>query len=75
MPGEDGSYALLGQILTEQGKLSVQMAVMQKTLESIPDHETRLRALERFRWSVPTTLGTAGLSAVVSLATWLSNHH
>ena len=44
---DDSTAALLGQILAKQGELLTQMAVMGKTLEAIPDHEHRLRSLER----------------------------
>lgn len=36
----------LAQILLKLGEISTQVAVMQETLKQIPDHETRLRALE-----------------------------
>jgi hypothetical protein len=73
-PGEDGSYALLGQILAKQAEMSVQLAVIQKTLDAIPDHEARLRALERWRPVLPASLVTAIGSGVVSALSYL-NHH
>lgn len=39
--GSDGP--LSAQILLELGKLTTQVAVISKTLEAVPDHETRLR--------------------------------
>ncbi len=35
------------QILVEVGKLQAQVAVMDERLKSVPDHEARLRHLER----------------------------
>lgn len=72
MPPDDGTHALLAQILTKQGEMSVQLAVIAKTLEAIPDHEQRLRALERWRWGLPAS----AIAAVGSgLAAWLAYLH
>ena len=61
---------ILAQILIEQGKLSAQLDVIDERLKSIPDHETRIRALERWRYALPTSvllgLGSA-TAAVVSV--------
>jgi hypothetical protein len=70
MPPDDGTTGLLGQILAKQGEMSVQLAVISKTLEQIPDHETRLRALERGRWPLPSV---AVLVSAVAL--WLAYAH
>jgi len=71
-PSDDGSYALLGQILAKQGEMGIQLAVIQKTLESIPDHEQRIRALERWRWGLPAS----ALSALIAAgAAWLAYAH
>lgn len=61
------------QILVELGKISVQLAVMGKTMESIPDHESRIRALERWRYGLPL----AGLLAIGSaaLSIYGATHH
>lgn len=59
------------QILLELGKISVQLAVMAKTMESIPDHETRIRKLEAWRYGLPLSgllaLGSAALSIYSAL--------
>ncbi|WP_330478672.1 hypothetical protein OG301_26705 [Streptomyces platensis] len=39
--------------------------------EKLTDHEDRLRAVERWKYSVPTALVTAVISAAVTLATKL----
>ena len=74
MPDGDGTYALLVQIIAEQAKQGATLAVIQARLESIPDHESRLRVLERWRWSVPASLTGAAGSVLVSVATWLAHH-
>ena len=43
---------MTGQILIELGKISSSIAVMTEQLKAVPDHESRLRALERFRFSL-----------------------
>ncbi len=66
------------QILIELGKISAQIAAMNEQLKSIPDHESRIRALERFRFTIVGAVIT--VSAVFSgLGTWigvvLTHHH
>ena len=53
---------MLAQILLKQGEISTTLAVMNETLKAIPDHEFRIRALERFRFTL------AGLSVVGGVA-------
>lgn len=57
-------------IFAKQVELSTQLAVIHEQLKSLPDHETRLRALERFRF---TLVGVACLvpAGVSALGTWL----
>jgi hypothetical protein len=57
-------------IYTRQVEMGAQLAVIHEQLKAIPDHETRIRALERFRFSL---LGAAiAVSAAVSgLGTWV----
>lgn len=45
---QDG--AVQAQVLMSLGKIEVQLAVINEKLNSIPDHEARLRRLERFRY-------------------------
>jgi hypothetical protein len=59
-PGTDAG--MLAQILLKQGEMGTQLAVMNTKLDAIPDHENRLRALERFRFTL------AGLSVVGGVA-------
>jgi hypothetical protein len=76
-PPADGALgSTLSQILIKQGEMGVQLAVISEQLKVMPDHEQRLRALERFRF---TLLGTviAASAATSALGTWIgySFHH
>jgi len=44
--GEDGTLA---QILIKLGELGTQVAVLGEKMNDLPDHESRLRYLERTR--------------------------
>lgn len=68
--GPDG--ALLAQILLKQGEMSTQLAVISEQLKAVPDHETRIRGLERFRWTLAGIALTGG--ALSGLAGWLLGH-
>jgi hypothetical protein len=39
------------------------------------DFETRLRALERFRYALPTSVVVSIGTAIAAIAEWLSVHH
>jgi hypothetical protein len=58
------------QILLKLGEISAQIAVMTEQLKAVPDHETRLRSLEKFQFK---TVGAAVvISALFSgLGTWI----
>lgn len=62
--------AMLSQILLEQGKQGIQLAIISEQLKVLPDYEARLRALERFRFTI---VGAAvAISALFSgLGTWI----
>lgn len=55
----DGTIAA---VLLKLGEISVQLAVMSEQLKTVPDHESRIRALEKFRFSL------MGAAISVSLA-------
>lgn len=64
---------MLSQILVEQGKQGTQLAVIIEQLKAIPDHESRIRKLEQWRYGLPL----AGVMALGSMAltVWgLLNH-
>ena len=52
------------QILIKLGEMSAQLAVVVEKLGAIPDHETRIRKLEQWRYGLPF----AGLLALASAA-------
>lgn len=72
-PADDGAVVRLVDLYTEQIKMGVQMAVIGKQLEQLPDHEARIRVLERWRYSLPVAALGALASAVLALASFL--HH
>jgi hypothetical protein len=55
---QPGDSSMLAQILLKQGEMGVQLAVITEQLKTVPDHEGRIRALERFRYTI------AGLSLI-----------
>lgn len=61
------------QILLKLGEMGTQLAVISEQLKDVPDHETRIRALEKWRYGLPlATLMSAG-SMVLAAYGWL--HH
>jgi hypothetical protein len=70
MDGPQPTVVSLLDIYTKQIEMKVQLAVINEKLADLPDHEARLRTLERFRF---TLLGAAvAVSAVVStVGTWV----
>ena len=60
----DGTQA---QILLELGKMNTKLAVMDTKLDAIPDHEARIRSLERWRYGLPLTGLIAAGSAALAI--------
>lgn len=58
---------LLGQILIKQGELGTQLAVISEQLKAVPDHETRIRSLEKWRYSMPISLLVSLASIVLTI--------
>jgi hypothetical protein len=54
---------MLSQILLKQGEMGIQLAVISEQLKAVPDHENRIRSLERWKYALPV----AGLLAFGSL--------
>lgn len=71
MPADGESTA--AAILVKLGEMGAQLAVIGEQLKSIPDHEQRLRALERARWPWPTVAAVGAVGAAV--AAWASFLH
>lgn len=63
-PNPDGQ---IGQIFVELGKISVQLAHMEEALKAVPDHEARIRALEKWRYGLPLAGVTAAASIAISV--------
>jgi len=53
------------QILVELRELRIQVAVLTEQLKSVPDHEDRLRALERRVWAIPSVATVIAVAALV----------
>lgn len=71
MPPDGSDHS--AQILLKLGEMGATLAVIQEQLRDLPDHEQRLRALERARWPIPTI---ATLAAVGSAAgAWVAVIH
>jgi len=64
---------LLAQILLKQGEMSTQLAVIAETLKIIPDHENRIRKLERWVYAFPLSVIISTGSMALAAYGWL--HH
>jgi len=67
-PPPSPDSAILNQILLKLGEMGTQLAVMGEQLKELPDHEQRIRSLERFRWTF------AGISVVGSLVSGFAGY-
>lgn len=68
-----GSITLL-DIYTRQVEMASTLAVIHEQLRAIPDHETRLRSLERWKYALPTSLLFAIVSVAVTVASFVMGH-
>lgn len=72
----DGSASpesgILGQLLIKQGEMGTQLAVITEKLNAVPDHEFRIRSLERFKWTIT---GMSFLGGLISggIGYWLGH--
>jgi hypothetical protein len=72
---------MTAQVLVKLGEMGAQLAVIGEQLKTAAgtnlDHEGRIRALERFRFSLMGAAIVVSLasSAAGSLITWLIEHH
>ena len=53
-------------ITDEIAAIREDVAYIKAKIETLPDHETRLRSLERFRYAIP---GVSALSLIVAAVT------
>ncbi len=61
---DDGARIRLIDVYREVISLGTRLAVLTEQVKDVPDHESRLRKLEKWRYGLPF----AGLLAVVSAA-------
>lgn len=72
MPEDPVSAQLLLKISGDVSGLVTDVAVIKNEMQKVPDHETRIRSLERWRWSLPVSaLAALGSGA----AAWLAYAH
>lgn len=58
----------MAQVLIKLGEMGAQLAAIDERLKAVPDHETRIRALEKWRYSLPISL-VASIGSII-LAIW-----
>jgi hypothetical protein len=63
----------LSDLYTEMLKQSAQLAVIADRMNQLPDHEQRIRSLEKWRYSLPVAVGSGLCSGVLSV--WAIVHH
>jgi len=64
-----GAREIYDQLVGLREEVRTSTHTLQSTAETLADHETRIRAIERWKYSVPTALVTAVVSAAVTLYT------
>lgn len=73
LPSEEiSTRAIYDQLVTLNSKLDVYITrhehLEELTKDRTADHETRIRSLEKWRWSLPPTLVLAVASIAISVA-------
>jgi hypothetical protein len=68
MDGQPEGAVRLADIFAEQVRTTAQLAVIAEQLKQLPDHEARIRALERWRYSLPIAVLSAVASAAAAVA-------
>lgn len=74
-PGETAAAAVItmAAVYGEQIKMGAQLAVITDRLGQLPDHESRLRKLEAWKYALPPAMLT-GLGSF-ALSVWTIVHH
>ncbi len=70
-PPDEGTTIRLLDVFAKQVEMGAQLAVISEQLRQLPDHEIRIRALERWRYSLPLAVLTSAGSAALALASYL----
>lgn len=71
LPPEEGRIGLV-DVYAEQLRTGERVKIL---TEQLPDHETRLRELERWRYALPASLATAVASGILAIAGLLARVH
>lgn len=66
-----GAREIYDQLIAMREDVRAAGQSLQGMTETLTDHETRIRAVERWKYSVPTALVTAVISAAVTITTKL----
>lgn len=66
-----GAREIYDQLIAMREDVRATGQSLQGVAETLADHETRIRAVERWKYSVPTALVTAVVSAAVTITTKL----
>ena len=59
-------------VFAKQVEMGSQLAIISEQLKAIPDHEQRIRSLEKWKYSLPTAM-LAGLGSL-ALSAWAILH-
>lgn len=73
-PGGEGTVRLV-DVYAEQIKAVAQLAVIAEQLKMLPDHEIRIRALERWRYALPASIFLAVASGVAGIIEIILSRH
>jgi hypothetical protein len=65
IPPDPGVVITSGQVYAEVRQMHDAMTRMEVKLDTVANHEKRLRALERARWPLPTIGALIGIAGVI----------
>ena len=68
MADGEGSTIHLVDVFAKQIEMNAQLAVISEQLRQLPDHELRIRALERWRYALPASIAIAVSSGALGVA-------
>lgn len=64
----------LKDVYIELMKIKETLGELKNSADKVPDHETRIRALEKWRYALPPAIILALMSAIVSVLGLLNQH-
>ncbi|MFE9381769.1 hypothetical protein ACFYMO_00810 [Streptomyces sp. NPDC007025] len=66
-----GAREIYDELVAMRGEVRASTQSLQGVATTLADHEDRIRAVERWKYSVPTALVTAVIAAATTIATKL----